>query len=251
MAQTMLKINLVLAFMAMFCALSSAQVTLPPLQLPPPMNQIPPVQLPPVGQLPPPVQLPPVGQLPPPTTQTPPVQVPAVQTPPVQTCNPSSAVTSLAPCVGYLIGNTSSPSTGCCDLVTSLLTSQTPCLCSMLKSGLGPLGFVFNQTQAMSLPSICNMPTNPCTDASSPTAEPATPSVPTTASPSEGEPATPVTAQTPGAAVTPPVSTVPSGTGVKAVPTSVSAATQSATDLAPTLLIVLSVASYLSTVRGI
>ncbi|KAF3325184.1 Bifunctional inhibitor/lipid-transfer protein/seed storage 2S albumin superfamily protein [Carex littledalei] len=224
--------------MAMFCALSSAQVALPPLgQLPPPMNQTPPVQLPPVGQLPPPVQLPPVGQLPPPTNQTPPVQ-----TPPVQTCNPSSAVTSLAPCVGYLIGNTSAPSTGCCDLVSSLLTSQTPCLCSMLKSGLGPLGFVFNQTQAMTLPSICNMPTNPCTDASGPTAEPATPSVPTAA--------TPVTAQTPSTAVTPPVSTVPSGTGVKAVPTTVSAGTRSATDLAPALLIVLSVASYLSNIRG-
>jgi hypothetical protein len=245
MAQTKLKMNLVLAFMAMFCALSSAQVPLPP-----------PVQLPPVGQLPPPVQLPPVGQLPPTTNQAPPVQVPPVgqlpppvQTPPVQTCNPSSAVTSLAPCVGYLIGNTSSPSTGCCDLISSLLTSQSPCLCSMLKSGLGPLGFVFSQTQAMSLPSVCNMPTNPCTDASSPTAEPATPSVPTAVSPSAVEPATPVTAQTPAATKNPPVSTVPSGTGVKAVPT-VSAAARSSTDLAPALLIVLSVASYLSTIRG-
>lgn len=166
MAQTKLRMNLVVAFMAMFCTLSSAQVPLPPLgQLPPPTTQTPPVQLPPVGQLPPPVQLPPVGQLPPPTNQAPPVQSPPVQTPTVQICNPSSAVTSLAPCVGYLIGNTSSPSTACCSLISSLFSSQSPCLCSMLQGGLGglgTLGFVFNQTQAISLPSICNMPTNPC-----------------------------------------------------------------------------------------
>jgi Probable lipid transfer len=165
-----LRMNLVFAFMAVFCALSSAQLPLPPLgQLPPPATQTPPVplpppvQLPPVGQLPPtnqapPVQLPPLGQLPPPISQAPPVQ-----TPTAQTCNPSSAVTSLSPCVGYLIGNTSSPSTACCSLISSLLSSQSPCLCSMLKTGMGTLGFVFNQTQAISLPSICNMPTNPCT----------------------------------------------------------------------------------------
>ncbi|KAJ4769693.1 Bifunctional inhibitor/lipid-transfer protein/seed storage 2S albumin superfamily protein [Rhynchospora pubera] len=209
-------LSTVLTFLAVFCTLSSAQVPLPPL-----------------------------GQQPPATNPTPPVQVP-----PVQTCNPSSAVTSLAPCLGYLMGSSSSPSTACCSLISSLLSSQSPCLCSMLQGGLNPLGFVFNQTQAISLPSICNMPSNPCTDASSPTSEPstpATPSIPAAASPSTDEPTPTVTAQSPAAAATPPVSSKPSGAGVKAVPTTVSAAVGSPTNLAPSLLIVAFVASYLWT----
>ncbi|THU48042.1 hypothetical protein C4D60_Mb09t22060 [Musa balbisiana] len=147
-------------------------------------------------------------------------------------CAPSSAQTSgcsptlasLSPCIGYLVGTSSSPTSTCCTQLADVVQTQTQCLCAILGGGITQLGFVLNQTQAFTLPGACNIKMSPATQCSgftvsAPAAAPT--AVPTpTASPAAAPPtdAPPAAAQTPASVPTdstPPVSTPPSGSGAK------------------------------------
>ncbi|KAF8100655.1 hypothetical protein N665_0219s0029 [Sinapis alba] len=68
---------------------------------------------------------------------------------------------SMAPCLGYITGNSSSPSQQCCSQLAHVVRSSGECLCEVLKGGGSHLGINFNQTQALALPKACNVQTPP------------------------------------------------------------------------------------------
>ncbi|XP_015891522.3 non-specific lipid transfer protein GPI-anchored 5-like isoform X1 [Ziziphus jujuba] len=85
---------------------------------------------------------------------------------------------SLSPCLNYVTGNSSNtpPSSSCCSQLANIVQSQPQCLCSVLNGGGSSLGVTINQTQALSLPSACNVQTPParhCNGANGPTNSPA------------------------------------------------------------------------------
>ncbi|KAJ6796904.1 non-specific lipid-transfer protein-like protein [Iris pallida] len=133
----------------------------------------------------------------------------------------TTAIVSLAPCLGYITGNSSTPSSSCCTQLDSVVKTQAQCLCTLLNGGASSFGLSINQTQALALPGACKVQTPPLSQcnaaapAQSPTATPdtpaAVPSAPTT-------PSTPA-GSSPAAPSTPPVPKVPSGKGSNAVPT--------------------------------
>ncbi|CAI9268714.1 unnamed protein product [Lactuca saligna] len=73
----------------------------------------------------------------------------------------TSVLISLSPCLNYISGNTSTPSSGCCSQLASVVQSQPECLCQVLNGGGSSLGLSINQTQALALPSACNVQTPP------------------------------------------------------------------------------------------
>ncbi len=73
----------------------------------------------------------------------------------------TSALVGLAPCLNYVTGNSSTPSSSCCSQLASVVQSQPQCLCAMLNGGGSSLGITINQTQALSLPGACNVQTPP------------------------------------------------------------------------------------------
>ncbi|XP_019421682.1 PREDICTED: non-specific lipid transfer protein GPI-anchored 2-like isoform X4 [Lupinus angustifolius] len=76
----------------------------------------------------------------------------------------SSCVTtliSLSPCLNYISGNSSTPSSGCCSQLASVVRSSPQCLCQVLNGGGSSLGININQTQALALPGACNVQTPP------------------------------------------------------------------------------------------
>ncbi|KAL5561708.1 hypothetical protein UlMin_031455 [Ulmus minor] len=80
---------------------------------------------------------------------------------------------SLSPCLNYVTGNSTAPSSSCCSQLANVVGSQPQCLCSVLNGGASSLGVTINQTQAMSLPSACNVKTPPvsqCNSANGPSA---------------------------------------------------------------------------------
>ncbi|XP_071690208.1 non-specific lipid transfer protein GPI-anchored 26-like [Rutidosis leptorrhynchoides] len=95
---------------------------------------------------------------------------------------------SMSPCLNYISGNTSTPSSGCCSSLANVVKSQPQCLCQVLNGGGSSLGITINETQALALPKACNVqtpPTSKC-NAATPTNSPSgtTPSS-TSGSPSE------------------------------------------------------------------
>nr|XP_043638380.1 non-specific lipid transfer protein GPI-anchored 5-like [Erigeron canadensis] len=87
----------------------------------------------------------------------------------------TTALVSLSPCLSYVSGNTSTPSSTCCSQLAIVVQSQPRCLCVFTGDGSGaPPGLNINQTLAMALPSACNIQTPPvsrCTEgANGPTA---------------------------------------------------------------------------------
>ncbi|CAL9090042.1 unnamed protein product [Musa acuminata var. zebrina] len=152
-------------------------------------------------------------------------------------CAPSSAQTSgcsptlasLSPCIGYLVGNSSSPTSACCTQLADVVQTQTQCLCAILGGGITQLGFALNQTQAFTLPGACKIKMSPATQcsgftvsapAAAPTAVPTPTASPAAAPPTDAPPAAapPTAAQAPESVPTdstPPVSTPPSGSGAK------------------------------------
>lgn len=73
----------------------------------------------------------------------------------------TTALTSLAPCLNYVAGNSSTPSSSCCSQLAFVVQSTPICLCSLL-NGTGPsFGLTINQTQALQLPGACNVKTPP------------------------------------------------------------------------------------------
>ncbi|XP_022898180.1 protein YLS3-like isoform X3 [Olea europaea var. sylvestris] len=119
----------------------------------------------------------------------------------------TTAIVGLSPCLNYVIGNSSTPSSSCCSQLSGVVKSQPQCLCSLLNGGAASsFGITINQTLALALPKVCNVQTPPvsrcnATPVSSPAESPAesvdeTPDVPTLPSDSD----------------------IPSGTGSKTVP---------------------------------
>ncbi|TXG63678.1 hypothetical protein EZV62_010672 [Acer yangbiense] len=86
----------------------------------------------------------------------------------------TSVLIGLAPCLNYVTGNASAPSSSCCSKLATVVQDQPQCLCTALNSGASSaLGISINQTQAMSLPGACNVKTPPvsqCNSANGPAA---------------------------------------------------------------------------------
>ncbi|OIT31072.1 PREDICTED: non-specific lipid-transfer protein-like protein At2g13820 isoform X2 [Nicotiana attenuata] len=128
-----------------------------------------------------------------------------------------TTLVSLSPCLNYVSGNSSTPSSSCCTSLSSVVQSNPQCLCVLVNGGGSNLGIAINQTLALALPSACNLQTPPvsrCNAANGPTASAAVPASSPTGSttPSDSSNELPTTPSGSG-------STVPTGaTGSKTVP---------------------------------
>ncbi|GAB2294826.1 hypothetical protein Dimus_029019 [Dionaea muscipula] len=71
----------------------------------------------------------------------------------------TNVLTSLSPCLNYITGSSSTPSSGCCTQLASVVKSQAQCLCEVLNASSSSLGININQTRALDLPSICTVQT--------------------------------------------------------------------------------------------
>ncbi|KAM0951879.1 putative plant non-specific lipid-transfer protein/Par allergen [Dioscorea sansibarensis] len=147
-----------------------------------------------------------------------------IHTSSAQSTSCTTAVISLAPCLSYITGNSTTPSPSCCSQLASVVQSQAQCLCTVLNGGASQFGISINQTQALALPGACKVQTPPVsrcnaaggggTQAAPPAETPAgTPTVPSNDSPAtDNSPTTPSS--------TPSVPDVPSsGSGSKTTPT--------------------------------
>ncbi|GMJ09105.1 glycosylphosphatidylinositol-anchored lipid protein transfer 5 [Hibiscus trionum] len=87
----------------------------------------------------------------------------------------TNVLISMSPCLDYIQGNSSRPSSSCCSQLANVVRSNPQCLCQVLNGGASSLGVTVNQTQAMALPTACNVKTPPasqCNGASSPSDSP-------------------------------------------------------------------------------
>ncbi|KAJ4822237.1 hypothetical protein Tsubulata_035657 [Turnera subulata] len=154
-----------------------------------------------------------------------------------QSSSCTNVLISMSPCLNYITGNSSSPSSQCCSQLASVVRSSPECLCQVLNGGGSSLGIEVNQTQAMALPGACRVQTPPVSrcNAASPAGTPAG-----TADSPTGTPNSPST---------------PSGTGSKTVPstqTDGSSGTSSGSSIKlsiPLLFFFLLAASYGSTFK--
>ncbi|XP_057958139.1 non-specific lipid transfer protein GPI-anchored 5-like [Malania oleifera] len=93
----------------------------------------------------------------------------------------TSVLISLAPCLSYLTGNSSTPSTGCCTQLAGVVQSQPKCLCEALNLQGAAAGLNINETLALGLPNACKVQTPPLSScnaaspANSPSGAPNTP----------------------------------------------------------------------------
>ncbi|GKV42433.1 hypothetical protein SLEP1_g49840 [Rubroshorea leprosula] len=74
----------------------------------------------------------------------------------------TTVIVSLAPCLNYVSGASSTPTSSCCSQLASVVKSQPACLCSLLNGS--SLGVTINQTQALALPAACNVQTPPVSE---------------------------------------------------------------------------------------
>ncbi|PSR85349.1 Non-specific lipid-transfer protein-like protein [Actinidia chinensis var. chinensis] len=111
-----------------------------------------------------------------------------------QSSNCTKALISMSPCLNYITGNPSTPTSRCCQQLASVVRSQSQCLCEVLNGGGSSMGINVNQTQAVALPGACNVQTPPISRCN-------------VASPADSPAGTP---QSPN--------TITSGTGSKTVP---------------------------------
>nr|KJB42134.1 hypothetical protein B456_007G138600 [Gossypium raimondii] len=86
----------------------------------------------------------------------------------------TNVLISMSPCLDYIQGNSSKPSSSCCSQLANVVRSNPQCLCQVLNGGASSLGVSVNQTQAMALPTACNVKTPPASqcNASSPSGSP-------------------------------------------------------------------------------
>ncbi|XXG65263.1 hypothetical protein AAC387_Pa05g3012 [Persea americana] len=111
----------------------------------------------------------------------------------------TTALISLSPCLNYIQGNSSTPSSSCCSQLESVVQSSPQCLCNVLNGGSSSFGVTVNQTQALALPVACKVQTPPasqCKGAGGPTTSPAADSpagTPTTTTSGGGSKAVPTT----------------------------------------------------------
>lgn len=73
----------------------------------------------------------------------------------------TNVIVSMSPCLDYITGNSSTPTSSCCTQLASVVRSQPQCLCEVLNGGASSLSINVNQTQAMALPGACNVQTPP------------------------------------------------------------------------------------------
>ncbi|MED6223376.1 hypothetical protein PIB30_073453 [Stylosanthes scabra] len=73
----------------------------------------------------------------------------------------TSTLASMSPCLNYIMGTSSTPSSSCCSQLSSVVKSSPQCLCSVLNGGGSNFGISINQTLALSLPSACKVQTPP------------------------------------------------------------------------------------------
>lgn len=78
-----------------------------------------------------------------------------------QSSSCTNALISMSPCLNYITGNSSSPSSSCCSQLANVVRSEPQCLCQVLNGGSSSLGLSINQTRALSVPSACNIQTQP------------------------------------------------------------------------------------------
>ncbi|XP_074569254.1 non-specific lipid transfer protein GPI-anchored 15-like [Curcuma longa] len=71
-------------------------------------------------------------------------------------CAPA-VLSGISPCISYLVGNSTSPTSTCCSQLAALMQGQAQCLCLILGGGIAQLGFLLNQTQAYTLPGACRI----------------------------------------------------------------------------------------------
>ncbi|GFZ08871.1 bifunctional inhibitor/lipid-transfer protein/seed storage 2S albumin superfamily protein [Actinidia rufa] len=142
-----------------------------------------------------------------------------------QSSDCTNALISMSPCLNYITGNSSTPSSGCCQQLASVVRSQPQCLCEAVNGGGSSMGINVNQTQALALPGACNVQTPPISRCNAPS--PADSPARTTQAPN----------------------TIPSGTGSKTVPSTEdgSSDASSAKMTVPLLFFLLFIASYAST----
>ncbi|OMO77644.1 Plant lipid transfer protein/Par allergen [Corchorus capsularis] len=86
----------------------------------------------------------------------------------------TNVLISMSPCLDYIQGNSSKPSSSCCSQLASVVKSSPECLCEVLNDGASSLGITVNQTQARAMPTACNVKTPPASqcNASSPSDSP-------------------------------------------------------------------------------
>ncbi|XP_010256111.1 PREDICTED: non-specific lipid-transfer protein-like protein At2g13820 [Nelumbo nucifera] len=124
----------------------------------------------------------------------------------------TTVILSLAPCLSYIMGNSSTPSSWCCSQLFSVIQSQPGCLCSVLNGGAASLGVTVNPAVALALPGACSVIQTPVISNFNSSAVPATSGAsPPSSSSSNG---------TPDSKTTPSVSTPPPGSGSRNVSTS-------------------------------
>ncbi|KAL5561711.1 hypothetical protein UlMin_031458 [Ulmus minor] len=128
----------------------------------------------------------------------------------------TTALMNMAPCLNYISGSSSNPSSSCCSQLSGVVQQSPQCLCSVLNGGAASLGITINQTQALKLPGACKVNTPPlgqCKAANAPTGS-------TTSPPADSPAISPADSSndTPNAAITPSASNIPSGGGSKSVP---------------------------------
>ncbi|KAL2935815.1 hypothetical protein RDABS01_018933 [Bienertia sinuspersici] len=89
----------------------------------------------------------------------------------------TNELVSLQPCLDYITGNSSTPSSSCCGQLGSVVRTSPECLCQVLNGGASGVAasLNINQTQALTLPKACNVqtpPTSSCNNAGSPAGSP-------------------------------------------------------------------------------
>lgn len=73
----------------------------------------------------------------------------------------TNVLISMALCLGYITGNSTTPSQQCCNQLANAVRSSPECLCEVPKGGGPQLGINVSQTQALALPKACNVETPP------------------------------------------------------------------------------------------
>ncbi|GAB4843357.1 hypothetical protein Ancab_013323 [Ancistrocladus abbreviatus] len=87
----------------------------------------------------------------------------------------ANVLLTLSPCLNYITGNSSTPSSACCTQLASVVRSQPLCLCEVLNASSSSLGISINKTRALELPGACKVQTPPisrCSGAASPASSP-------------------------------------------------------------------------------
>lgn len=73
----------------------------------------------------------------------------------------TSTLMTLAPCLNYVTGNSTSPSSSCCSQLGNVVQTSPQCLCLLLNNSGASLGINVNQTLALNLPGSCKVQTPP------------------------------------------------------------------------------------------